>query len=106
MGSTPFPSIDMAATGRNITNLRKAHGLSVRDLQQYFGFDEPQAIYKWQRGQSLPSVDNLFALSTLLAVPMNDILVPAHESRLIQFQSLIEQQADACCSPISHLFIA
>ena len=71
-----FPVIDLTATGANILRLRKARGLSVRELQQFFGFEEPQAIYKWQRGQSLPTVDNLYALSALLGVPMNDILVP------------------------------
>lgn len=72
-----FPVIDLTATGANILRLRKARGLSVRELQQFFGFEEPQAIYKWQRGQSLPTVDNLYALSALLDVPMNDILVAA-----------------------------
>ena len=46
----PFPVIDPAATGQNILRLRLERGLSVRDLQAYFGFEEPQAIYKWQRG--------------------------------------------------------
>ena len=72
-----FPVIDLPATGANIRRLRQSRGLSVRDLQRFFGFEEPQAIYKWQRGQSLPTVDNLYALSTLLDVPMNDILVAA-----------------------------
>ena len=72
-----FPVIDLPATGANIRRLRQTKGLSVRDLQQFFSFEEPQAIYKWQRGQSLPTVDNLYALSALLDVPMNDILVAA-----------------------------
>ena len=87
-----FPVIDSVATGANIRRLRKNRGLTVRDLQHYFGFEEPQAIYKWQRGQSLPSVDNLYALSALLQVPMNDILVST--SHIVSF----EQQAAACCS--------
>ena len=70
-----FPIIDLPATGANIRRLRQTRGLSVRDLQRFFGFEEPQAIYKWQQGKSLPTVDNLYALSTLLDVPMNDILV-------------------------------
>jgi len=77
MSLTQFPVIDLKATGANIVRLRQEHGLTVRDLQRYFGFEEPQAIYKWQRGQSLPTVDNLYALSTLLNVPMNEILVAA-----------------------------
>ena len=67
MSMIQFPVIDPVATGANICRLRKDRGLTVRDLQHYFGFEEPQAIYKWQRGQSLPSVDNLYALSALLS---------------------------------------
>lgn len=91
-----FPVIDPAATGANIVRLRRARGLSVRDLQTFFGFEEPQAIYKWQKGKSLPSVDNLYALGALLEVPMEEILVSAGS----KWNELVyEQQADACCSP-------
>lgn len=86
-----FPVIDPVATGANITRLRQERGFSVRDLQQFFGFEEPQAIYKWQKGQSLPSVDNLYALSALFQISMNEILV---SSSIHSF----EQQASACCS--------
>ena len=71
----PFPTIDMKRTGRRIEHLRKERGLSVRDLQAFFGFESPQAIYKWQWGDCLPSVDNLFALASVLQVPMQDLLV-------------------------------
>ena len=70
-----FPTIDLAATGKQILRLRKSKNLTVKDLQDFFGFEAPQAIYKWQRGETLPSVDNLYALSKLLDVPVNDILV-------------------------------
>ena len=76
MDSTPFPVIDLVATGSNIQRLRQERGLSVRDLQRYFGFEEPRAIYKWQKGETLPTVDNLYALGILLEVPMDGILVP------------------------------
>ena len=90
-----FPVIDMNATGANIKRLRLQKGLTVRDLQDYFGFEEPQAIYKWQRGESLPSVDNLYALGNLLEISMEDILVSAnHKLSIIKS----EQQANTCCS--------
>lgn len=92
MSMIQFPVIDPVATGANICRLRKDRGLTVRDLQHYFGFEEPQAIYKWQRGQSLPSVDNLYALSALLQVPMNEIIIST--SHIVS----LEQQAAACCS--------
>ena len=72
-----FPVIDPVATGKNILSLRKEKGLSVRDLQEFFGFEEPQAIYRWQYGKTLPSVDNLYALSAVLDVPIERILVRA-----------------------------
>ena len=82
MSMIQFPVIDPVATGANICRLRKDRGLTVRDLQHYFGFE----------GQSLPSVDNLYALSALLQVPMNEIIIST--SHIVS----LEQQAAACCS--------
>ena len=70
-----FPVIDLRATGRAIKLCREAAGLTEQDVQNYFGFEYPQAVYKWQQGKCLPSVDNLLALSRLLRVPMEDLLV-------------------------------
>lgn len=70
-----LPVLDPAGTGLNIQSLRRQAGLSVRDLQQIFGFNSPQAIYKWQKGDALPTVDNLVILSAVLCVPVDDILV-------------------------------
>ena len=84
-----FPVIDLAATGENIRRLRISRGLSVRQLQGFFGFEEPRAIYKWQKGESLPTVDNLYALGKILDVPMEQILIPVNNK---------EQQASVCCS--------
>lgn len=70
-----FPTVNLKATGENIIRLRKAKGLSVKQIQAFFGFEQPQAIYKWQRGECLPSVDNLFALSRLLGTSIDTILV-------------------------------
>ena len=93
-----YPSIDLKATGRNIARLRKERGLSVKQLQAYFGFEDPQAIYRWQWGKNLPSVDNLYALSALFEVPMNEILV---SSKPKLDMTVCEQQAPACCSALS-----
>ena len=70
-----LPVIDMVRTGQNIGRLRKQAGLSVRDLQEIFGFATPQAIYKWQQGVALPTIDNLVVLAAVLQVRMDDILV-------------------------------
>ena len=70
-----YPVIDVYATGKNIERLRKEKGLKVKDISSYMGFLEPQAVYKWQQGKALPSLDNMFALSVLFQVPMENILV-------------------------------
>ena len=66
-----FPTVDPVQTGVNIVRLRKAAGLTVHDLQLAFGFNSPQAIYKWQNG----TVDNLIGLAALLKVHIDDILI-------------------------------
>ena len=70
-----MPVIDRAATGTNIARLRVNAGLTVRELQDVFGFSTPQAIYKWQRGAALPTVDNLAVLSAVFGVRIDDILI-------------------------------
>ena len=72
-----IPVIDMIATGMNITRLRINAGLTVRDLQNIFGFSTPQAIYKWQRGDAMPTLDNMVVLAAVFGVAIDDnIIVP------------------------------
>ena len=70
-----IPTIDMIKTGQNINYLRQHAGLSVKDLQNIFGFSTPQAIYKWQYGTALPTIDNLIVLAKVFDVMVDDILV-------------------------------
>lgn len=70
-----WPVIDMTATGMNIVRMRQNAGLTVKDLQDIFGFSTPQAIYKWQRGTAMPTVDNLIILASVFRVTIDDILV-------------------------------
>lgn len=74
MQHVSIPVVNMPRTGENIRRLRKQSGMSVKNLQEVFGFATPQAIYKWQQGSSLPSIDNLLVLSNLFGVPMEEII--------------------------------
>ncbi len=65
----------MVKTGQHITELRVQAGLSVRQLQEIFGFSTPQALYKWQHGTALPTIDNLVVLAAVLGVKIDDILI-------------------------------
>ena len=77
-----IPVIDMTATGVNITRLRINAGLTVRDLQAVFGFSTPQAIYKWQRGDAMPALDNIVVLAAVFGVTVDAILVYKDDFRL------------------------
>lgn len=71
----PYPIINMVKTGQNIKRLRIEHNISVAEIQMFLGLATPQAIYQWQAGLTLPSVDHLCALSHLFGVTMNEILI-------------------------------
>ena len=79
-----IPVVDMTATGINITRMRINAGLTVKDVQDVFGFSTPQAIYKWQRGAALPTVDNLVVLAAIFGVKIDDILI-FQDRGVIQF---------------------
>ena len=81
-----WPVIDMTATGQNIVRLRKHAGLTVKDLQDIFGFATPQAIYKWQRGTAMPTLDNIAVLAAVFGVMIDDILV---------FENCVQQRVSA-----------
>lgn len=74
-----YPVLDLKATGERINQLRKDNNLRVTDVAEYMGFESTQAVYKWQRGESLPTVDNLYALSRLLHTSVDDILIGEKE---------------------------
>lgn len=68
-------TINLKATGRNLKRLRVKNGYTVKDLQVYFNLDYPQAIYKWEWGETLPSIDRLVSLAKLYHVTIDDILI-------------------------------
>lgn len=74
------PLIDMLATGQNILKLRRKAGLSVKDVQVRMELASTQAIYRWQRGETLPSIDNLIILADVLGVSIDEIIVRKHGS--------------------------
>ena len=69
-----YPVLDTKATGARIRELRKERHLKVEDVARFMGFESEQAVYKWQRGDSLPTVDNLYALSRLFGTSVDNRL--------------------------------
>lgn len=70
-----IPTIDIVATGQNINALRIKADMSVKDMQQVFGFTTPQAVYKWIHGMNLPTIDNMVILAEMFNVTVDEIIV-------------------------------
>ena len=69
-----YPVIDLQETGKRIRALRKERHLSVRTVCEFMGGISQQAVYKWEAGICLPSRDNMYALSKLFQVSINDMI--------------------------------
>ena len=70
-----YLSIQQQETGKQIKKLLTENGYTVKDIQSVMGFENPQAVYKWISGKSLPSLENIVILSRLLHTSIEDILV-------------------------------
>ena len=69
------PVIDQIETGRKIKQIRQEQGFTVRDIQNVLGFDYPQAVYAWEQGKNIPTLDNLLVLAALFNVELKDLLI-------------------------------
>lgn len=76
------PVVDLKSTGNKIKQLRKESGLSVRDIQDLFGFEYPQAVYAWEQGKNVPTIDNLLVLARLFEVSIEEIVI----SRMVEVE--------------------
>ena len=77
-----IPIINMTATGQNIMRMRMNAGMTVKDLQDVFGFSTPQAIYKWQRGTAMPTLDNMVILAAVFGVTIDEIIIFQNQPQL------------------------
>ena len=69
-----IPIIDKRQTGINLRKLMDARGYTVKDVQQYLELGSVQSVYHWLNGLSMPSIDNLYALSELFQIPIDDMV--------------------------------
>ena len=69
-----MPIIDMAATGQNIRDMRMAAGVTIKDMQDKIGVSA-QAICKWQKGDAMPTIDNMVIIAAILNTTIDQIIV-------------------------------
>ncbi|MGN1165215.1 MAG: helix-turn-helix domain-containing protein [Lachnospiraceae bacterium] len=94
-----FPIINKKKTGINLRRIMDERGLSVKDVQNYLGLGSVQSVYHWLNGLSMPTIDNLYALSELFQMPVDDMLfgnrrynsANRHHSQFERFRAYYER---------------
>lgn len=69
-----FPLINLKETGKNLRKIMREQDVTVKEVQHYLGLGSVQSIYHWLNGISLPSIDNLYALSVLFDLSMDELV--------------------------------
>lgn len=77
-----YPVIDMKRTGERIRQIMERKKVTPKDIQKYMNLSCVQTVYHWLDGTSIPSIDNLYALSSLFKMPM-DALVCGNRPSII-----------------------
>ena len=88
-----FPMIDKKETGINLRRIMDMRGITARDVQEYLELGCVQSVYRWLDGINMPTIDNLYALSELFQVPIDDIV---RGNRAPILQNLHVQTHDPC----------
>lgn len=73
-----YPMINLELSGRKIKETIKERGYTTKEIMEYMGFRHSKSVYAWYRGAALPTLENMMALSVLLEVPVNELLVMEH----------------------------
>lgn len=66
--------VNMEAVGERIRTIRKQRNISMKSMEDFFGISA-QSLYKWERGASLPEIQNLVALSKFFGVSIDSLLI-------------------------------
>lgn len=69
-----YPQINKRETGIKLRRIMDKQGVSAKDVQKYLGLGCVQSVYRWLSGESMPTVDNLYALSELFRVSVDELL--------------------------------
>lgn len=69
-----FPLINKKATGVNLRRIMDMRGITAKDVQEYLGLACVQSVYRWLDGINMPTIDNLYALSELFQITIDEIV--------------------------------
>ena len=103
-----FPTINKRKTGINLRKIMDINNITVKDVQEYLGLGSVQSVYHWLNGVSIPSVDNLYALSELFQVPMDSLICGNRQAVSMNVPLMMptcnHQRMQIYYSKINHIF--
>lgn len=105
-----FPVINKRETGINLRRIMDMRGVSAKDVQQYLELSCVQSVYRWLDGINMPTIDNLYALSELLQVPIDALVcgnrAPIARDIMIQALSSRERRMYAYYEKLNEKHVA
>lgn len=69
-----FPTINLRETGVNLRRIMDMRRITPKDIKEFLNLGSIQTVYNWFNGLNMPTVDNLYALSQFLQVPIDEII--------------------------------
>ena len=101
-----IPLIDKKETGINLRRIMDKQGLSVKDVQKYLGLASVQSIYHWLNGISVPTVDNLYALSYLFRIPVDQLICGNRPDDIVNQNLALIKRLSIYCEKVSEKLVA
>ena len=89
-----FPTINLKETGINLRRIMDKRGITPKDIKEYLNLTSVQSVYNWCSGINMPTIDNLYALSQWLEVPIDAIICGNRKSILSQKLVILENPRD------------
>ena len=85
-----FPTINLKETGINLHQIMNKRGITPKDIKEYLNLGSVQSVYNWCNGLNMPTIDNLYALSQLLRVPIDDIICGTRKAIISKSKIILE----------------
>ena len=89
-----FPTINLKETGGNLHRIMDKRGITSTDIKEFLNLGTVQSVYNWCNGLNMPTIDNLYALSQLLQVPIDEIICGNRKAIIPEPIVIIENPRD------------
>ena len=75
LGNGVYMCIDMDMTGKRIKDMIKTAGFTAKDVADACCLANPNAVWRWQKGINMPTLDNLVVIAKMCGCGLDDLVV-------------------------------